>query len=181
MNFDQRPIVGICLKRCAMTESGQPRRLNTFIDIPDSLRLPHFMLVGAPDLEENGLRTEYKLVLQSVVCHRGGSLQSGHYIAFARAAPKLLTDSRRHDLDPPPDYEEAQWVLFDDLETENWVAFVDNIKRSLRRGDALPVVLSGCAHGRHELPIDRGDRDGAAVLRQVESELRDGVVGITVR
>lgn len=140
MNFDQRPIVGICLKRYAMTESGQPQRLNTFIDIPDSLRLPHFMMAGRPELqEENGLSTEYKLVLQSVVCHRGDSLQSGHYIAFARVAPKLLTGNRKHDFDPPPDYEEAQWVQFDDLEMENRVTYVDNIKRSLR--EEMPYLL----------------------------------------
>ncbi|POR36434.1 Uncharacterized protein TPAR_03361 [Tolypocladium paradoxum] len=140
MNFDQRPIVGICLKRYAMMESGKPQRLNTFIDIPDSLRLPHFMMAGRPELEEeNGLSTEYKLVLQSVVCHRGESLQSGHYIAFARVAPKLLTGNRKHDFDPPPDYEEAQWVRFDDLETENRVAYVDNIKRSLR--EEMPYLL----------------------------------------
>ncbi|PHH88778.1 hypothetical protein CDD83_7058 [Cordyceps sp. RAO-2017] len=140
MNFDQRPIVGICLKRYAMAQSGQPHRLNTFIDIPDSLRLPHFMLASGPELEEeNGLSTEYKLVLQSVVCHRGDSLQSGHYIAFARVAPKLLTDNRRHDFDPPPDYEEAQWVRFDDLEVENRVVFVDDIKQSLK--DEMPYLL----------------------------------------
>ncbi|UNI18928.1 hypothetical protein JDV02_005158 [Purpureocillium takamizusanense] len=140
MNFDQRPIVGICLKRYAMTESGQPQRSNTFIDIPDSLRLPHFMLAGNPELdEENELSTEYKLVLQSVVCHRGESLQSGHYIAFARVAPKLLTGNRRHDFDPPPDYEEAQWVRFDDLDLENRVIFVDDIRRSLK--EEMPYLL----------------------------------------
>ena len=140
MNFDQRPIVGICLKRYAMAESGQPERRNTFIDIPDSLRLPHFMLAGCPDLEEeNGLSTEYKLVLQSVVCHRGDSLHSGHYVAFARVAPKLLTGNRRHYFDPPPDYEEAQWVLFDDLDIENRVSYVDDIRRSLK--EEMPYLL----------------------------------------
>lgn len=122
MNFEQRPVVGICLKRYAMTESGLPKRHNTFIDIPDSLRLPHFMLAddkSVPEEDGKGLNTEYKLVLQSVICHRGDSLQSGHYISFARVAPKLLTDNRRHDFDPPPDYEEAQWVQFDDLDIEN--------------------------------------------------------------
>ncbi|KAK1243705.1 hypothetical protein MKX08_001843 [Trichoderma sp. CBMAI-0020] len=134
MNFDQRPVVGICLKRYAMTESGQPKRLNTYIDIPESMRLPHFMLADGPNIEEevNGLATEYKLVLQSIVCHRGDSLQSGHYISFARVAPKLLTDNRRHDFDPPPDYEEAQWVKFDDLDIANRVSFVDDIKESLK-------------------------------------------------
>ncbi|KAF4512913.1 hypothetical protein G6O67_000242 [Ophiocordyceps sinensis] len=140
MNFDQRPIVGICLKRYAVNESGQPQRINTFIDIPDSLRLPHFMLASGRELEkENGLSTEYKLVLQSVVCHRGDSVQSGHYIAFARVAPKLLKDNRKHSFDPPPDYEEAQWVRFDDLESENRVVFVDDIKQSLK--EEMPYLL----------------------------------------
>ncbi|EGR53086.1 uncharacterized protein TRIREDRAFT_74406 [Trichoderma reesei QM6a] len=134
MNFDQRPVVGICLKRYAMTESGRPQRHNTYIDIPESMRLPHFMLADGPHIEEetNGLATEYKLVLQSVICHRGDSLQSGHYIAFARVAPKLLTDNRKHAIDPPPDYEEAQWVKFDDLEIGNRVTFVEDIKESLK-------------------------------------------------
>ncbi|KAL6854179.1 ubiquitin carboxyl-terminal hydrolase domain-containing protein [Trichoderma novae-zelandiae] len=134
MNFDQRPVVGICLKRYAMTESGRPQRHNTYIDIPESMRLPHFMLADGPHIEEetNGLATEYKLVLQSVICHRGDSLQSGHYIAFARVAPKLLTGNRKHAIDPPPDYEEAQWVKFDDLEIRNRVTFVEDIKESLK-------------------------------------------------
>ncbi|KAM0435271.1 hypothetical protein ACHAPT_003365 [Fusarium lateritium] len=141
MNFDQRPVVGICLKRYAMTESGHPKRHNTFIDIPDSLRLPHFMLADEIKTEEdsNVLNMEYKLVLQSVICHRGDSLQSGHYVSFARVAPKLLKDNRRHNFDPPPDYEEAQWVKFDDLQIENRVTYVDDIKRALR--EEMPYLL----------------------------------------
>ncbi|KAK1978771.1 ubiquitin carboxyl-terminal hydrolase [Colletotrichum cereale] len=141
MNFNQRPVVGICLKRYMMTNSGIPQRQNTFIDIPDSLRLPHFMLGDEASLEEdpNGLSMEYKLVLQSVVCHRGDSLYSGHYVSFARVAPKLLTDNRRHELDPPPDYEEAQWVKFDDLDIENRVTYVDDIKQALK--DEMPYLL----------------------------------------
>lgn len=98
------------------------------------------MLGNGPNLEadSNGLSTEYKLVLQSVVCHRGDSLQSGHYITFARVAPKLLIDNRRHNFDPPPDYEEAQWVLFDDLE-ETRVTYVDNFKEALKA--EMPYLL----------------------------------------
>ncbi|GKU01377.1 unnamed protein product [Fusarium langsethiae] len=141
LNFEQRPVVGICLKRYAMTESGQPKRHNTFIDIPDSLRLPHFMLADEPKTEEdmNVLNTDYKLVLQSVICHRGDSLQSGHYVSFARVAPKLLKDNRRHDFDPPPDYEEAQWVKFDDLQIESRVTYVDDIRTALK--EEMPYLL----------------------------------------
>lgn len=124
-----------------MTAEGFPQRQNTFIDIPDSLRLPYFMMVDQVKVEEepNGLSSEYKLVLQSIVCHRGDSLHSGHYVAFARTAPKLLTDNRRYDHDPPPDYEEAQWVKFDDLALDNRVSYVDNIKESLR--EEMPYLL----------------------------------------
>lgn len=139
-HLNKRPVVGICLKRYMMTELGQPRRQNTFIDIPDSMRLPHFMLVNDAKVEEsNGLSAEYKLVLQSVVCHRGESLHSGHYVAFSRVAPKLLTDNRRHDNDPPPDYEDAQWVMFDDLQVDNRVTYVDDIKESLK--NEMPYLL----------------------------------------
>ncbi|KAK6071659.1 ubiquitin carboxyl-terminal hydrolase [Seiridium cupressi] len=137
-HFSQRPVVGICLKQYMVDENGVPKRQNTYIDIPDSLRLPHF-IVDERDAEESGLSHEYKLVLQSIVCHRGDSLHSGHYISFCRVAPKLLTDNRRHDSDPPPDYEEAQWVKFDDLATENRIAPVDDIKQSLK--EEMPYLL----------------------------------------
>ncbi|KAI1377440.1 cysteine proteinase [Hypoxylon crocopeplum] len=137
-HFSQRPVVGICLKRYMIDDKGNMKRQNTYIDIPDSLRLPHF-IVDERHVEENGLTTDYKLVLQSVVCHRGDSLHSGHYISFCRVAPKLLTDNRRHDSDPPPDYEEAQWVKFDDLAIENRVTLVDDIKESLK--EEMPYLL----------------------------------------
>lgn len=140
MHFNQRPVVGICLKRYMMTEDGLAKRHNTFIDIPDSLRLPHFMVAeDAKVEEESSLSMEYKLVLQSVVCHRGDSVHSGHYISFARVNPKLLTDNRRHDSDPPPDYEDAQWVKFDDLSLEKRVTYVDDIKDALKQ--EMPYLL----------------------------------------
>ncbi|KAI0459872.1 cysteine proteinase [Xylaria acuta] len=136
-HFSQRPVVGICLKRYMIDKNGTMKRQNTYIDIPDSLRLPHF-IVDDRHLEEGGLTAEYKLVLQSVVCHRGDSLHSGHYISFSRVAPKLLTDNRRYEKDPPPDYEEAQWVKFDDLANERVIA-VDDIKESLKQ--EMPYLL----------------------------------------
>lgn len=138
--LNKRPVVGICLKRYMMNEKGQFERQNTYIDIPDSLRLPYFMMSedGRPR-EGNELSTGYKLVLQSVVCHRGISLHSGHYIAFARVNPVLLTDNRRHESDPPPDYEEQQWVKFDDLDPDSRVTPVDDIKASLK--EDMPYLL----------------------------------------
>lgn len=121
-----------------MDEHGNMCRKNTYIDIPDSLRLPQF-IADERIVEENGLSADYKLVLQSVVCHRGDSLHSGHYISFCRVAPKLLTDNRRYESDPPPDYEEAQWVMFDDLCIEQRIKPVDDIKQALK--DEMPYLL----------------------------------------
>lgn len=195
MNFEQRPVVGICLKRYLMTESGEPQRHNTFIDIPDSLRLPHFMLADAGKDEEaiKGLSTEYKLVLQSVVCHRGDSLQSGHYITFARVAPKLLIDNRRHNFDPPPDYEEAQWVKFDDLE-EPRISYVDDIKHCLKEEmpylvfyQIVPMVELACpsvdgtatgppsyqeSKGSLELQTSRAPTDGSQSIQSKPPSIR---------
>lgn len=141
VNFDQRPVVGICLKRYGMDSEGKPIRRDTFIDIPDSLRLPRFMLAENESKieEEVDAFSDYKLVLQSVICHRGEDLQSGHYFAFARVAPKTLTDNRRHNFDPPPDYEEARWVKFDDLVEESRVTYVDDIKKAFKEN--MPYLL----------------------------------------
>lgn len=118
-----------------------PQRQDTQIDIPDVLRLPHFILDDDEQVEKDpyGFSTGYKLVLQSVVCHRGDALQSGHYIALARVDPKLLTDNRRCDVDPPPDYEESQWVKFDNLQLDSRVTPVDDLKQGLK--DEMPYLL----------------------------------------
>lgn len=138
--FNNRPVVGICLKRYTMNSSGQFLRQNTYIDIPDSLRLPAFMMGedGIPR-DSDEISADYKLVLQSVVCHRGVSLHSGHYISFARVDPKVLTDNRRHEVDPPPDYEDAQWLKFDDLAVDNRVSYVSDIKAALKA--EMPYLL----------------------------------------
>lgn len=193
MNFDQKPVVGICLKRYVMTEDGLPKRHNTFIDIPDSLRLPHFMLAGEVAEEDPRLlNTDYKLVLQSVVCHRGDSVQSGHYIAFARVAPKVLTHNRRHNFDPPPDYEEAQWVMFDDLDIDGRVTYVDNIREALKEEmpyllfyqilpmvDAAPPSTEGAeneppSYNESKVSIELPPTPTAAENQQADSALQQG-------
>ncbi|KAL8334141.1 hypothetical protein RB593_003694 [Gaeumannomyces tritici] len=85
-HLNTRPVVGICLKRYMMTELGQPRRQNTFIDIPDSMRLPHFMLVNDAKVEEsNGLSAEYKLVLQSVTHPQTTKTPNGSCLTIFRS------------------------------------------------------------------------------------------------
>ncbi|KKA26898.1 hypothetical protein TD95_002139 [Thielaviopsis punctulata] len=133
-NFNQRPVIGICLKRYKYHEDGTISKVHTEVDIPDSLRLPHIITEGSDSLNDSSsLSTEYKLVLQSVVSHQGRRFDEGHYVSFARVAPKILTENRRHESDPPPDYEEAQWVKFDDLKPAGKkVVPVDNIKEALK-------------------------------------------------
>ena len=135
--LEERPVVGICLKRY-LFQDGLFKKHRTPVDIPDSMSLPHYL--STEDELGNEFNRKYKLVLQSVVCHRGESMHSGHYITFARIAPKLLTDNRRHIADPPPDYEEAQWVRFDDLSQDTGrVVCVDNIRTSL--SEEMPYLL----------------------------------------
>lgn len=118
-------MLGICLKRYSMTIHGAPKRLNTYIDIPLEIALPHF--VSDDKMTEEGpLFGNFKLVLQSVVCHRGVSVDSGHYISLVRANEneQQLT-SRSED-----DDNTGAWLRFDDLSNPR-VVNVD-IKAALR-------------------------------------------------
>jgi len=89
---------------------------------------PHF---AEEDQGENGqsstVESNVKLVLQSVVCHRGHSVEAGHYISLTRAnnvgpAYGLRPNSHR-------DGNDDVWLRFDDLAAER-VTPVD-IKRAL--------------------------------------------------
>jgi hypothetical protein len=82
----KRPVLGICLKRYSMTNQGVGTRLDTYIDIPLEIGLPHFISDdcghGEEGYEPNF--TNFKLSLLSVICHRGKSLDAGHYISLVR-------------------------------------------------------------------------------------------------
>jgi hypothetical protein len=66
-----------------MTAQGVGSRLDTYIDIPLEIGLPHFISDESSD-DFGSNFTNFKLSLQSVICHRGNSLDSGHYIALVR-------------------------------------------------------------------------------------------------
>jgi hypothetical protein len=121
----KRPVLGICLKRYTMLPNGAPKRLETFIDIPLEIGLPHF--ISDERMKDEGpLFGNFKLVLQSVVCHRGVSVDSGHYVALVRA--------NAHERPATSHSDEAQntdvWLRFDDLSSPR-VVEVD-IKHALR-------------------------------------------------
>ncbi|PVI03449.1 cysteine proteinase [Periconia macrospinosa] len=108
----KRPVLGICLKRYMMTTTGAPKRLDTFIDIPLEIGLPQF--ISDEGVSEDGtILGNFKLVLQSVVCHRGVTVDSGHYIALVRSKkpPKPDRPGSAHSEEEAPD----TWLRFDDL------------------------------------------------------------------
>jgi hypothetical protein len=89
-----------------MTPQGKAIRLATHIDIPLEIGLPNF--IRDDNLSDEGpLFGNFKLVLQSVVCHRGTSVNSGHYVSIVR------NEIRQEDL--APDGESEGWLMFDDL------------------------------------------------------------------
>jgi hypothetical protein len=131
----KRPVLGICLKRYTMTPEGAPKRLDTFIDIPLEIGLPHFISDERVN-EEGPLFGNFKLVLQSVVCHRGVSIDSGHYISLVRANEGPSTsrpDSSHSEEEQKPD----SWLRYDDLANPR-VVEVD-IQKALR--EESPYLL----------------------------------------
>lgn len=100
----KRPVLGLCLKRYSFKD-GRPMRLGTYIDIPVEIGLPHFIQDDA--VTDNGaMFGNFKLSLQSVVCHRGNSVDSGHYISLVRGTRAASSDSTE---------DTKQWLRFDDL------------------------------------------------------------------
>lgn len=116
-----------------MLPNGTPKRLDTFIDIPLEIGLPHF--ISDERMKEEGpLFGNFKLVLQSVVCHRGVSINSGHYVALVRANSHERPGTSKSDSD---EQNTDEWLRFDDLANPR-VANID-IKKALR--EESPYLL----------------------------------------
>ena len=123
-HFSQtRPILGICLKRYLVDNKGKSKRLDTHIDVPLEIALPHFIQDDA--MTENGpVIGNFKLSLQSIVCHRGTSVDSGHYLSAVRYPSTIK--NRESGSPVPPD----QWLRHDDLAKERVVRV--NVEHFLR-------------------------------------------------
>ncbi|PZC93293.1 Ubiquitin carboxyl-terminal hydrolase [Pyrenophora tritici-repentis] len=144
----KRPVLGICLKRYTMTPNGSPKRLDTYVDIPLDIGLPHF--ISDDRMKDEGpLFGNFKLVLQSVVCHRGVSVDSGHYIALVRAN----TPGRPGTSHSEPEEDQDKWLRFDDLSKQR-VTEVD-IKKALR--EESPYLLFYQVQPIDEELASRGD------------------------
>ncbi|KAL2370616.1 ubiquitin C-terminal hydrolase [Blastomyces gilchristii SLH14081] len=124
----RRPILGICLKRYSVLPNGNAVRRDTFVDIPIEIGLPHFIQDDEMG-NEGPLYGNFKLSLQAVICHRGNSVESGHYIALVRGTP--INDPYK-----PSEYC-RHWMRFDDLAQER-ITLVD-IEKALV--DESPYLL----------------------------------------
>jgi hypothetical protein len=147
----KRPVLGICLKRYMMSPDGTPKRLNTYVDIPLEIGLPHF--ISDERMQEEGpLFGNFKLVLQSVVCHRGISVDSGHYVSLVRAnkPPPQQRPSTPHNETAD---DEDSWLRFDDLSNPR-VVEVD-VQQALR--EESPYLLFYQVQPIDEELASRGD------------------------
>ncbi|KAL8926757.1 MAG: hypothetical protein Q9208_002831 [Pyrenodesmia sp. 3 TL-2023] len=118
-----RPILGICLKRYSFLPNGQAVRRSSFVDIPLEIGLPHF--IQDDEMDENGpVFGNFKLSLQSAVCHQGTRVDSGHYIGLVRTMDTANA-------------EEARWLRHDDLARDRVTEV--NIEQFLR--DETPYLL----------------------------------------
>ncbi|OAL35494.1 hypothetical protein AYO20_05113 [Fonsecaea nubica] len=126
----KRPVLGLCLKRYSFTANGKAIRLDTKVDIPVEIGVPHFIQDDRME-ETGGLHGNFKLSLQSVVCHRGNSVDSGHYIALVRGtAPPWSSDGQLPET-------AKTWMRFDDLAPQR-ITVVD-IEKALR--EETPYLL----------------------------------------
>lgn len=107
----------MCLKRYSISPDGQAIRRDTYVDIPIEIGLPHF--IQDDEMDDDGpLFGNFKLVLQAVVCHRGNSVNSGHYISFVRATThgsRQRQSSPVREGDDDADLDKTMWMRFDDL------------------------------------------------------------------
>lgn len=136
---DTRPTLGICLKRYAMVNNS-PVRVNTEVDIPIDIRLPHFIEDDERADLESPLMRNFTLSLQSVICHRGSDLNSGHYVCFIRAQPAdgdSRSSRRLSTSNMPPEYSE-RWFKHDDLANPR-VSVVPDIVHALK--EEMPYLL----------------------------------------
>lgn len=112
---NRRPMVPICLKRYIWNERGQSVKIQRKVTIPEIIKYPYFI---AEDKKKPGYidfrrsydhqapRGSFMLVLQSCVCHRGNSTNSGHYVSLVR---KRRFDVYHMDAN-------NEWLLFNDIE-----------------------------------------------------------------
>ena len=162
----KRPVLGICLKRYSMLPNGRAVRRGTKIDIPLEIGLPHF--IHDDNMSDDGAAFgNFKLSLQSVVCHRGESVDQGHYVSLVRGQAPNAIDGE------PDAFQRDSWMLFDDLARER-IRYVD-IKQALM--DESPYLLF---YQVQPIDGDPGNIEGGDKPPSYNSDGRDsGIAGLS--
>ncbi|GMM28785.1 hypothetical protein DAMA08_015010 [Martiniozyma asiatica (nom. inval.)] len=160
----RRPIVPICLKRYTWNERGQSVKIKRKVNIPEVIMYPFFI---AEDYKKQGFvdfkRTfdhkapfgSFMLVLQGCVCHRGNTINSGHYISFTRNKSfngdyltKLLSGNNSTSKD---------WLLFNDLEVGSDKVTYKSLNELLENEDPYLLfyeIIDLKGNNHLKLPID---------------------------
>ncbi|KAF7528828.1 hypothetical protein PCG10_009541 [Penicillium crustosum] len=171
----KRPILGMCLKRYSFLPDGRAVRLNTHIDIPTEIGLPHFIQDDNLDADAP-LFGSFKLSLQALVCHRGNSVDSGHYISIVRGTNCPNTGT---PVTTGPEVPETtkHWMRFDDLAAER-VTLVD-IDHALKTESPyllfyqiLPIGEDPSAPNIPNAPSSRAS-DGSTLADQADFSVED--------
>lgn len=108
--------------------------MNTYIDIPLEIRLPHFISDGSEDDGFGSSFSKFQLSLKSIICHRGVSLDTGHYVSIVRPTNEEIGKFPEGEGEIEPKY---KWLLFDDLSKER-VHYVD-VRKALK--DECPYLV----------------------------------------
>ncbi|CAH2352443.1 hypothetical protein CLIB1423_06S06546 [[Candida] railenensis] len=103
---NRRPILPICLKRYAYSDSTATKAKRRII-IPPIINLPNFV-ADEEEEEVDGVTGSFKLILESAVCHRGTSISSGHFVSVIRKNTNNLQETDEEAIN-------ATWYLYDDL------------------------------------------------------------------
>ena len=147
-----------------MLANGQAVRRGTYVDIPLEIGLPHFIHDDTMS-DDAAAFGNFKLSLQSVVCHRGESVDSGHYVSLVRGQASNATSSNGLESSI-----RDSWMLFDDLAKDR-ITFVE-IEKILRKES--PYLLFYQVQ-----PIDENSENNAteALPPSYSSDGKDSGIG----
>lgn len=106
---NRRPILPICLKRYSYNDSKAQRSQKRII-IPPIINIPRFIA----DDDDDDAAGDFKLILESAVCHKGTTITLGHFISVTRKNTQVLdvTDEEAYN---------APWYLYDDMKKKSRV------------------------------------------------------------
>ena len=144
-----RPVLGICLKRYSMSPDGRSKRRDDFVDIPLEIAVPDFVEDGEGEGGQVGGR--FKLVLMSVVCHRGRSTHSGHYVTLCRGLPSTSSGQQRRppssrasnsssSNDAPPLLSQSSRKAVVQPDQDPWYRFDDLARERVSQVDVLQAL-----------------------------------------